>query len=857
MPIRRRTVLKTAAALPAAAQTVSSNFNPVFPPNIVRPWIGADFWANPLQDWQLSDGRLECLISGGDRNVSILTREILPGSGGFTLTAEIGRHIADTAPLTAGFAGFRIGARGNFNDFRDTAIRGVGIDAGLATDCRLFISDLPADAPRLTVPGSPVKLELTYKTGTLTLRAFDIAGTLLGETSRPNIPAEDVAGGIALVSHAGPIETRQPRRAVDTGFNSRRGTGREGNVRFWFRNISLSGPQVARRNERHFGPILFNQYTVSRGTLKMLVQCAPLDAGPLELELQTRILRTNRWLPAAKATLEPNSSTALFRIDRWDDTTHAPYRVLLRYLGETHALSGTITQNPAAKNRLVIGALTCQGDFGYPHANIFKNLTHHKPDILFFTGDQLYERNGDYGNQLEPPPAARLDYLRKWFMFGWAWGPMTRNVPCLCLPDDHDVYHGNLWGAGGRKAVGQGQPAQDSGGYKMPADWVNMVQRTQTAHMPDPPDPAPVAQAITVHYCHYQWGGLSFAVLEDRKWKSAPKEFLPNAKIVNGWPQNTSWNAAKDGDVPGAQLLGPRQEAFLEQWARDWSGGTFMKAAVTATIFCNLATLPPPATTDSVTSTLPILPLGGFAPGEIPTTDHDSNAWPQTPRNRSLKSMRKALAFHIAGDQHLASTVQYGIDNHNDAAFAICTPAISNIFPRRWFPPTPGRNPKPHSTKNTGEFLDGFGNKMTVHAVANPATFGVPPAALNNRAIGYGIIEVFRDTRKITLTNWPAWVDASHPNAEPYQGWPITIHQTDNGLPNSGWTLPPITLNAADPLPVIEVTKEDTGELIYNFRLHAPTFTPPVPAPGAYTIRLHDPDTKTEKILRNQQAVKA
>ena len=128
-----------------------------------------------------------------------------------------------------------------------------------------------------------------------------------------------------------------------------------------------------------------------------------------------------------------------------------------------------------------------------------------------------------------------LDYLRKWFLFGWEFRDLLRDTPSVCLPDDHDVYHGNVWGAGGRHAEGVGYAGQDSGGYIEPAAWVNMVQRTQTSHLPDPFDPTPVEQGIGVYYTELIRGGVSFALLEDRKWKSAPKQLLPNARIVNGW----------------------------------------------------------------------------------------------------------------------------------------------------------------------------------------------------------------------------------------------------------------------------------------------------------------------------------
>ena len=389
---------------------------------------------------------------------------------------------------------------------------------------------------------------------------------------------------------------------------------------------------------------------------------------------------------------EPFSSTANFRITDWDPSQETRYEIAF----QGHKYSGAVRRDPKGRNEIVVGSLTCQGDFGFPHAEIFRNIQIANPDLLLFTGDQLYEANGGYGIQRKPLEAARLDYLRKWYMFGWAWGDLTRNAPTITLPDDHDVYHGNLWGAGGRRAEYPSpdavEPAlyqdygQDSGGYTMPARWVNLVERTQSSHLPDSPDPSTVDQNIAVHYGELQWGGIGFAILEDRKWKSAPKTFLPEARILNGWPQNPQWKSAKQGDVPGAQLLGERQERFLQNWANSWPEGVEMKAAISATIFCNLATLPKDAMGDDVTPKLPIQPKGGYAPDEKLTQDHDSNGWPQAPRNRALRSMRACLAVHIAGDQHLASTVQYGIDDFNDAAYAICSPAISNIFPRRWFP---------------------------------------------------------------------------------------------------------------------------------------------------------------------------
>jgi hypothetical protein len=383
----------------------------------------------------------------------------------------------------------------------------------------------------------------------------------------------------------------------------------------------------------------------------------------------------------------------------------------------------------------------------------------------------------------------------------------------------------------------------------MPARWVGMVEATQSSHLPDTPDPAPVDQAIGVHYGHLVWGGISFAILEDRKWKSAPKSLMPGARIRNGWPQNPEWDAAKQGDVPGAQLLGERQERFLQQWAEDWPAGVEMKAVVSATIFCNLATLPKEMTSDAGTAKLPVQPLGGYAEGERLTQDHDSNAWPQTPRNRALRSIRSCLAVHIAGDQHLGSTVQYGIDDWNDGPYGICTPAISNIFPRRWYPAHPGANPKSPGSRNTGEYRDGFGNRMTVHAVANPQQFGISPRALTERAPGFGVVTFDKKARTIRLENYPRWADLSKGKGETYPGWPITIRQVDNGLNGARWELRlPSSVGG-----LIRVTPAGSKQPALVWRTASAVDRIPIWQPGVYSIEVGGRKLSDIKASERQQ----
>ncbi|MGH9627161.1 MAG: hypothetical protein ACRD7E_02190, partial [Bryobacteraceae bacterium] len=185
----------------------------------------------------------------------------------------------------------------------------------------------------------------------------------------------------------------------------------------------------------------------------------------------------------------------------------------------------------------------------------------------------------------------------------------------------------------------------------------------------------------------------------------------------------------------------------------------------------------------------------------------------------------------------------------------VCVPAIANIFPRRWYPPEPGENRKPGSPTYTGEFLDGFGNKVTVHAVFNPHAVKQAPEPLTHRAPGYGIIEFDRTARKITVTNWPRWVDATRPGAEPCDGWPITIGQTANGFPQSGWLLEEVRTDEKDA--VIQVVDQSSDDILYTYRIQGQTFRPAVPKDGMYTVKVLSADGKPTVVRKDQKARKS
>ncbi|MEK6237392.1 MAG: alkaline phosphatase D family protein, partial [Planctomycetales bacterium] len=529
-----------------------------------------------------------------------------------------------------------------------------------------------------------------------------------------------------------------------------------------------------------------------------------------------------------QAKVDPLSCTATFRIPKWDATKAADYTV--RH-GDA-AYSGTIRVEPVGRP-LVVAGFTGNQDYLFPNNAVARNVAVQNPDVLFFSGDQIYESVGGYGIVRAPTDSAdeatirraTLNYLRKWYLLGWAFGDLMRDRPTLCLPDDHDVYQGNIWGEGGLNPSGMRNHAK--GGFAEHPTFVNTVIRSQCSHHPDLPDPRPMKQGIDVFFGPMLYGRVSFAVLEDRYFKSGPQDKVNDWKGRPDHVKDPKYDVASL-DKPGLVLLGERQEKFLEDWAGDWRGADF-KCVLSQTIFCNLANY-----------------HGGGR--TFIFADLDSNGWPQTPRNNALRVLRKGYAFHYAGDQHLPSITQNGIDAWGDAGYAFCVPSIAAGYPRSWLPDKEGRlvrNRPAQNLANTGEYRDGFGNRVTVHGVGNPADKNRPGKENtgHDKSSGHGVVRFDPAKLTITMECYRLQIDPETPQPEDqFPGWPKTIKLTDNRGQKVLRLLPEIVAPKGVARPVLRVSAVDSGELVYAVRLNQSRVKPWIYAEGKYKIELGDPD---------------
>jgi hypothetical protein len=826
--INRRNFMQDVTAASAAADAEDAPAAFVSDWNRVgdRVWIGPAYWANPLQDWRVAGGRLECAVAAPNRDVQLLTRQLGARQGGFQTRVVVGRKTGGPLSKSQGSAGFRVGVQGPLKEYRNSLIFGRGLDAGFTAQGGLFIGPdhdgagdtkiLEREALELRLAAAPVGD--AYR---LTLAAHDPqSGELLGEVTRDRVPADALVGNVALAVNY-PWQAGGRRKA------KKKAPGKPD--QFWFDDWRLSGEKLETHDERAFGPILFSQYTLSDGVLKLSAQMPPLGEGDSQT-VRLQFQRDGRWQTAAEAPIHPEACTAAFRVDDWDAGRDVPYRLVYQLqfadgASEQHEWSGTVRRDPVDLPELKVADICCNIHAAFPNAQYVAHMAKLEPDFLAFTGDQFYESSGGYGVQRAPLDMAILDYLRKWYLHGWTWRELMRDRPSISLPDDHDVYQGNVWGEAGAPRNGP----LESGGYTMHPTWVNVVHRTQTAHHPDPYDPTPIKQGISVYYGPLTYGRVSFAVLADRMFKSGPEGKVPPTQGRGDHVTDPNFDP-KTADVPGLELLGERQMQFLRAWAPDYRGAE-MKAVISQTTFTAMATT-------------------HGRNRERLRADYDAGGWPQTPRNNALREIRKALAVHIAGDQHLPAVVHYGIDAQRDAGVAFAGPAINVGYPRWFEPEKPGENRRPGAPENTGEFLDHFGNPMTVLAVANGAEKprGGVLQQMQERASGLGLVRFNKPKREITIECWPYLADPTESGTQ-YPGWPITINAFDNYARRPAAHLPELKIFGLAQ-PVVQVVNDHTGEIEYTLRLAGGTFRPPVfDANVTHTIHVGEQSPKRMQTL--------
>lgn len=697
-----------------------------------RVWLGPDTFARPMQDWSVDDGVIVGQAAR-DRGVSLMSC-FVNGNASFKLQATIELDGKAWEPAAV-VAGFRVGTKDElYGNWKRRAVMPIeGVRAGVRADGRAFVGDQISDE---AVPANgPIQLTVRFDHEARKL----IARAEVGEEQVA--VAEDAlgkgfGGGVELLSQA-------PR--------PRPWRGDKPELSWRFSNVSASGAGLKVFDDRTFGPILWTQYTLSDHVLKLSVQMPPIGEGdPQNVTLE--VDRGDGWKSLGDAPIDADARTAIFRIDSWDDAKDVPYRVVYTWGGERHEWAGTIRRDPRDKP-FDLAALSCDNGYAFPAPALVEEASKRNPDLMFFAGDQIYESYGGFGTVRGPVDLATLDYLRKWYQFSWTWRELLRDRPSVIIPDDHDVFQGNIWGAGGRKLPdGKGL---EWGGYTMPVRWVRMVERTQTGHLPDPTDPAPLDSGIGVYFTTLNYGNGSFAVLEDRKFKSGFKAVLSENGVDN--PRAAELEKI---DVPGATLLGDRQLAFLEKWGKDSKSAAF-RVVLSQTMFAQVFT-------------------HGGPNLQRNNRDYDTNGWPQSPRNRALEVIANTNAIMVCGDQHFGALVRHGINRQGDGPLQFMVTGTVNGWPRSAWPGVDENDPETVDVDPIGQRTDAFGHPIDVLAVGNPVPrsnkgqFGSPQKRAREKGSGFGMIRFDPDQDKVSfdLLRYP---EPKAQSADSFTGFPVEM----------------------------------------------------------------------------------
>lgn len=693
-----------------------------------RRWIGPEWWANPLNDWALVDGTA-IVAANADRSLCLLPVDLAAEGIEFTMRVEI-EPLGETPTTNEWAAGFRIGRRGGIDDYRHALVHAnQGINAFIQSDGGLVLGQSESKQ-RLKREGGPVTLELRgirkERALELTLSAVRGSESIQATTT---IPSQDAVGGIALVADG-------PQRSVLEEITQRVG----------FRDFSIRGNLLRSHDDRSFGPILWSQYTLNNGRLRLQAQLAPLDpneTGEAELWVESSQAATG-WQRAASSTIDPLSRTVRFTIDDWPSESTKRYQVRVNWDQRAFTWEGKVRREPAVDANLKLACFSCDNGYLFPIPTMVSQVQRQDPDVLYFAGDQIYESYGGFGvARGADSETAMLDYLRKYYQFGWTWRELLRDRPSIILPDDHDVFQGNIFGHGGRqlpKPKNKKKNNWDQGGYLMPGDWVNAVERTTVGHLPDPAVDLTLPIGIKPYFTSMKYGAVNFAILEDRKFKTGPSS-LPEEQRAEG---------------DGAILLGSEQEAFLSAWAAEPAKGR-LRCALSQTIFCSAATHVGPK----------LKRVFGY---------YDSGAWPKAARNRTVRILGDCGALSIHGDQHLGILLRHGVDDFDDAGYAFMVPGTANGYPRAWWPGVDTGAP-PEEAKFTGKFRDDAGHPIHVLAVGNPdpdnRRYRIakdPIEAGYRRGSGYGLVE-FRPASGTAIISLYRLGDQE----ELFRGFPQTI----------------------------------------------------------------------------------
>tara|TARA_B100000674_G_scaffold107486_1_gene78969 strand:- start:5257 stop:7635 length:2379 start_codon:yes stop_codon:yes gene_type:complete len=742
-----------------------------------QPWLGYNFWCNSFLDWKVENNKAKAFpFFSKRRTAHITSHSIINSKGKLSLSSKIKLYDKVRNDSIAIY-GFLIGAgdtslTSKTNNFIfNTLSPGKCHLFGIKADGKLQLINYQIDSVLFEVKINEtlkkelftegIIIEIEYNTNSAT--TLKIYGSENQEIKLP-INYDIPIGNIALFYNS---KTPYTTNAS-------------------FDDIHIEGIKQSFINNEtsRIGPILSTFYTNTRDSLFFTAQLMPfvpkrkdeITFGFIEGSDEIKYVGqfdSSCYQLRFRIPLPKNFKSKKYVVRSSVPLSENPHRKVFW---------GTVHSKPQNK-RPKLMALNCNGftffhsggieykNVFYPYRKIKEGYEIQKPDVVAFLGDQIYESRPEMAIYKEP--FCRLDYLYKWSIWCYAFRDLTQDQPTIIMTDDHDVFQGNIWGNSGAPAKTSSIEKipsyygkknydtwqQDNGGYFMGKDFVNMVTRCQTSHLPYPKQKK-LDNGIINYYTDYKYGNLNFAILEDKKFKSPPSQ--NKFKVYNGFAIEKNITA-EDYHNDEFTLLGKKQLNFLKTWSGQLKKKKEFRIILTQSAYASLTTVQidytplkdRPATKDS-------------GPQKV-SPDMDTNGWPKTGRDKALEALQDSSILFISGDQHMGAVIDV-FDSSNTNYTFYSVPAIANTWPRMWWPDDDGSN----NNYPLGKYTDAFGNKINVRAVANPNPNAPNPNSINRKSPGFGIVEFKKKGHKAFIHAYPLHFNTSSTFQE-FKGWPLEI----------------------------------------------------------------------------------
>lgn len=197
---------------------------------------GSEYRPTALKDWQVSDNRMECLVSDENRNLLLLTRELGNQRGTLEMTVRVGFFNQALSNRNTNWAGFSIGSKDDFLNYGNDTKLYSGIKIGVCTNGALFIGEpSPNHKNQEIINALPKGLDLKIVVTpiknhyTINFSTFDIStGKVLASISKKNVTKDWLMGDLVLVSN---FESTEP--------------GKENNAKsVWFEDWVIKGTKL-------------------------------------------------------------------------------------------------------------------------------------------------------------------------------------------------------------------------------------------------------------------------------------------------------------------------------------------------------------------------------------------------------------------------------------------------------------------------------------------------------------------------------------------------------------------------------------------------------------------------------------